>query len=238
MSRKLLVKMIIPACGTLLILGTALTYVMKKNSSPEHMLKSEPMVSAKSQDFEGQTPRAVDPQTSSKRIEISGEISGARDAASEPILSGRKARTKTLSEMSPSERGAHTSMLRNRKLHHGSQLRLAARAARIEAVCNKGDKTACSNLEEKSKTEYEALKAARSRLGKDCDSGDIDACMHRGDLDLLAGTHDNARLWLDKTEAQLTMARTACTESNPTACKRIERLERAFKNREKRYSGR
>lgn len=232
MSRKLLVKMIIPACGTLLILGTALTYVLKKNDPPEQMPASEqPTASTKSQDFE--IPRAVAPQTSSKLI----ENSSTEDAPNEPVLTGRKARMKTLSEMSLSERGAHTSMLRNRKLHHGSQLRLAARAARIEAVCNKGDIEACSRLEEKSKTEYEALKAARSRLGKDCDSGDIDACMHRGDLDLLAGTHDNARLWLDKTEAQLTMARTACTESNPAACKRIERLERALKNREKRYSG-
>lgn len=167
----------------------------------------------------------------------------AAPAAEASVAEGAsKAPRKKFSELTAEEKRRYQEGRSRRANFRRSRIAIAKSAARDEKACRSGDATACARLNDKNAgggDRVAVLAEVKTELSGACNGKDLNACIHRGDLDLVAEGKTTAASWYEKAKKIASEIKASCdagAESNRRKCARARRSYDQITKREERLA--
>lgn len=185
------------------------------------------------------SPKIGDDNRAVTAAEAGGGDSEATEGAAE---AAPKAARKKLSELTAEEKRRHKEGRSRRANFRRSRIATAKSAARDEKACSRGDTKACARLKDKHAgggDRVAVLAEVKTELSSACDGKDLNACIHRGDLDLVATDKATAATWYEKAKKIAGEIKASCDageETNQRKCARVRRSYDQITKREQRLA--
>lgn len=171
------------------------------------------------------------------------EAGGAIDAeaAESTVEAAPKAPRKKFSELTAEEKRRYKEGRSRRANFRRSRIATAKSAARDEKACSGGDAKACARLKDPNAggDRVAVLAEVKTELSGACDGKDLNACIHRGDLDFVAADKTKAATWYEKAKTIAGEIKTRCDageEINRRKCARARRSYDQITKREQRLA--
>jgi hypothetical protein len=172
--------------------------------------------------------------------EAGGE--GAPEANAGVAEGASKAPRKKFSELTAEEKRRYQEGRSRRANFRRSRIATAKSVARDEKACSSGDATACARLNDKNAgggDRVAVLAEVKTELSGACNGKDLNACIHRGDLDLVAEGKTTAAGWYEKAKKIAGEIKASCdagAETNRRKCARARRSYDQITKREQRLA--
>jgi hypothetical protein len=171
-----------------------------------------------------------------------GGDGGDSEATEGAAEAAPKTPRKKLSELTAEEKRRYKEGRSRRANFRRSRIATAKSAARDEKACSNGDAKACARLKDKNAgggDRVAVLAEVKTELSGACDGKDLNACIHRGDLDLVAADKATAATWYEKAKKIAGEIKASCDageETNQRKCARARRSYDQITKREQRLA--